>query len=150
MNSMLSENDFNIFCLRMLNYANWFCVSNLNFLSFFLNNSLNHNYTCMIYKILKELIFKTIFALIFNWYIPGLCKFYKLLWAMVEFLINNTISIHTSSYRFHLFIFRPVLPYVSCHQALPPTRSPRPHLTFETDQIQQHAKRYEDATQLLF
>ena len=30
LNSMLSENDFNIFCLHMLNHANWFCISNWN------------------------------------------------------------------------------------------------------------------------
>ena len=67
------------------------------------------------------------------------------------FLIHNTISIHTSSYRFHMFIFRPVpssTPSVSRHQALPPTRSPRPHSTFEMDQILQNAKRYEDIRQI--
>ena len=57
---------------------------------------------------------------------------------------------HTSSYRFHLFIFRPVpsMPSVSSHQALHPTRSPRPYLTFELDQIRQHAQRYEDVTHI--
>jgi len=67
------------------------------------------------------------------------------------FLIHNTISMRTSSHRFHLFIFRPVpssMPSVSSHQALPPTRSPKPDLTGEMDQILQHAKRYEDVTQI--
>ena len=38
--------------------------------------------------------------------------------------------------------------HLSSHQALPPTRSPRPHSTFEMDQILQHTKRYEDVTQI--
>ena len=70
---------------------------------------------------------------------------------MFFFLIHNTILIHTSSYRFHLFIFRPVpssMPSVSSHQALHPTISPRPDLNFEMDQILQHAKRYEEVTQI--
>ena len=29
MNSMLSQNDFNIYCIHVLNCANWFCISNL-------------------------------------------------------------------------------------------------------------------------
>jgi len=70
---------------------------------------------------------------------------------MIVFLVHNTILMHTSSYRFHLFIFRSVpssMPSVSNHQALPSIRSPRPHLTFEMDQIRQHAKRYKDVTQI--
>ena len=70
---------------------------------------------------------------------------------MVILLIHYTISIHTNSYRFHLFTFRPVLPSVpsvSNHQALPPSRLPRPQLTVKMDQIQQQTKRYEDATQI--
>ena len=35
----------------------------------------------------------------------------------------------------------PSMPSVSNHQALHPTRSPRPYLTFELDQIRQHAQR---------
>ena len=69
---------------------------------------------------------------------------------MIILLIHYTISIHTSSYRFPLFTFRPVLPPVSSvsnHQALPPSRLPRP-LTVKMDQIQRHTKRYEDATHI--
>jgi hypothetical protein len=67
------------------------------------------------------------------------------------FLIHNTISIHTRSYRCHLFIFSLVplsMPSVSSHQALLPRRSQMPRLTLKTDQIRQHTKRYEDATQI--
>jgi hypothetical protein len=64
------------------------------------------------------------------------------------FVMNQAAKPITIGYRFHLFIFRPVPSSVSSHQALPPTRSPRPDSTFEMDQILQHTKRYEDVTQL--
>ena len=67
------------------------------------------------------------------------------------FLIHNTISINIQALIDFMFIFRSVPPSmtsVANHQALPPTRSPRPHLTFEMDQIRQHARRYKDVTQM--
>jgi len=40
------------------------------------------------------------------------------------------------------------MPFVSSHHTLLPARSPRPHLTFKMKKIRQHAKRYEDVTQI--